>query len=300
MTDKQKMGLKNFTRSSSDASKLPVAMTIAGSDSGGGAGIQADLKTFAALGVHGTTVITALTAQNTVQVKDVLLTTPTMIRAQAEAILADMKVDAVKIGMLGNQTTIEAVAAVLDMLPSSTPVIHDPVMVAESGARLLEWPAVETLVKHIVPKATVVTPNLAEAGVLAAFASGRDLSAVELFSPQELVQQIYSLGSSWVLLTGGHLNQAVDTLFDGKEFYDFPGERYPDGAAHGSGCTHSSVLAASLAHGMSMPSAARVAKDVAAHAVCNGLREIGSGAGPVDVMSLKDPPLSAYLQRDGS
>src|SRR4051812_30110244 len=260
-----------------DPGRIPVCLSIAGSDSGGGAGIQADLKAFARAGVHGTTAITAITAQNTVAVTRVEPVSPDMIVAQARAVIEDIGVDAVKIGMLGSAVTAEAVARALDLLPGGTPVVLDPVMGAESGARLLDADAQTALVELIVARATVVTPNLPEARVLA----GDDA-----LDGAALARAVRALGPRAVVVTGGHRAQAVDVLFDGEQVVEIAGERYPDGAAHGSGCTHSATLAARLALGDDLPSAAREAKRVASEAVRDGLREIGRGAGPVDVLGL--------------
>jgi hydroxymethylpyrimidine/phosphomethylpyrimidine kinase len=252
-------------------------LSIAGSDSGGGAGIQADLKAFAAAGVHGATAITAITVQNTVAVSAVMTVPPDVVRGQIRAVAEDLGVDAVKIGMLGDVATIEAVAAALDALPREAPVVHDPVMVAESGARLLPEEAVAALRTLILPRATVVTPNLAEARVLA---GARDLDG------EELARAVHALGPRAVIVTGGHRGEATDLLFDGTTMIELPGERHPDGAAHGSGGTHSSTLAARLALGDPLEQAARRAREVAAAAVRDGLRELGAGAGPVDVFGL--------------
>ena len=256
---------------------LPVCLSIAGSDSGGGAGIQADLKAFAAAGVHGTTAITAITAQNTVAVEAVEAVSPSMVVAQVRAVVEDLGVDAVKVGMLGSAVTTRAVADALDLLPPGTPVVVDPVMVAESGARLLEADAQMALVALILPRATVVTPNLPEARVLAGDVAGA-------MTPAELAEAILLLGPGAVLVTGGHRAEATDLLYDGRTMLELPGERHPDGAAHGSGCTHSSTLAAHLARGASLPDAARAARTAAAAAVRDGLRGLGRGAGPVDVL----------------
>jgi hydroxymethylpyrimidine/phosphomethylpyrimidine kinase len=260
---------------------VPVVLSIAGSDSGGGAGIQADLKAFAAAGVHGTTAITAITVQNTVAVSDVHTVPPEIIGAQVRAVAEDLGVDAVKIGMLGDVATIEAVAAAIDELPGSPPVVHDPVMVAESGARLLPEDALAALVRLILPRATVVTPNLMEARMLA----GGDAAAMD---GAALARAVHALGPRAVIITGGHREEATDLLFDGRSVTELPGDRHPDGAAHGSGCTHSSTLAARLALGDTLPDAARRARAAAADAVRNGLRELGEGAGPVDVFALRE------------
>jgi hydroxymethylpyrimidine/phosphomethylpyrimidine kinase len=258
---------------------VPVVLSIAGSDSGGGAGIQADLKAFAAAGVHGATAITAITVQNTVAVSAVETVPPAIIAAQIRVVAEDLGVDAVKIGMLGDIATIEAVAAALDALPGDPPVVHDPVMVAESGARLLPDDALTALVRLILPRATVVTPNLQEARVLAG-------PGAEGLDGEELARAVHALGPRAVIVTGGHRAQATDLLFDGEILTELPGERHPDGASHGSGCTHSSTLAARLALGDTLPEAARRARAAASSAVRDGLRDLGAGAGPVDVIGL--------------
>jgi hydroxymethylpyrimidine/phosphomethylpyrimidine kinase len=252
-------------------------LTIAGSDSGGGAGIQADLKAFAACGVHGMSAITAITAQNTLAVSGVEAVSPAMIVAQVRAIVEDIGVDAVKIGMLGSVATAEAVSSSLDLLAEGTPIVVDPVMVAESGARLLDRDAQDALVELVVARATVVTPNVAEARVLAGDAT---------LDADGLARAVHALGPRAVVVTGGHREEAVDVVFDGEHVVEIAGERYADGAAHGSGCTHSSTLAARLALGDDVLAAAREAKRVASEAVRDGLRGIGHGAGPVDVLGL--------------
>ena len=263
----------------------PCVLSIAGSDSGGGAGIQADLKAFAACGVHGMTAITAITAQNTVGVTAVEAVSPEVIRAQVRAVAQDIGVDAVKIGMLGNTATIEAVAQALDELGGGRdriPVVLDPVMVSESGARLLEPEAQQALIELLLPRVLVVTPNLPEAGALAAAAG----AAVAPDDAVGLARAIHPLGPRVVVVTGGHREQAIDVFLDGEQVVEIPGERYPSGAAHGSGCTHSSVLAARLAWGDSPLEAARVAKARAAAAVRDGLTGVGAGAGPVNVLGV--------------
>jgi hydroxymethylpyrimidine/phosphomethylpyrimidine kinase len=256
-----------------------VCLSIAGSDSGGGAGIQADLKAFAACGTHGTTAITAITAQNTVAVSAVEAVSPELIVAQVRAVVEDIGVDAVKIGMLGSAATSVAVAEALSLIGAEVPVVVDPVMVAESGARLLEPEAQVALVELILPRATVVTPNLLEARVLA----GHDAEHAD--DAVWLAHEIRALGPGAVIVTGGHREQATDVLFDGEQVTEIPGERHLGGAAHGSGCTHSSALAAHLAHGFSLVDAARAARAVAGAAVRDGLTAIGRGAGPVDVLA---------------
>jgi hydroxymethylpyrimidine/phosphomethylpyrimidine kinase len=255
----------------------PRLLSIAGSDSGGGAGIQADLKAFARCGAHGMTAITAITAQNTEAVTGVYPIPPDAIVEQVRAVAGDIGVDAVKIGMLGTVETIEAVDRALDLV-AGAPVVLDPVIVAESGARLLDADAEESLRGRLVPRATVVTPNLAEA---AALAERPDHSEAE-----ELARAVHALGPGAVVVTGGHRQEATDLFFDGERLNRIPGERHPDGASHGSGCTHSSALAAHLALGLDPLEAARRAKEIAAQAVRDGLRGLGSGSGPVDVFGL--------------
>jgi hydroxymethylpyrimidine/phosphomethylpyrimidine kinase len=261
----------------------PCVLSIAGSDSGGAAGIQADLKAFAASHVHGMTAITAITAQNTLGVTAVHPIPPEVIVAQVAAVVDDIGVDAVKIGMLGTLSTIAAVAQALDLLEKSTPIVLDPVMVAESGAELLQPDARGALVELLLPLATVVTPNLDEAHRLLGREPRRDASAEEV---AELARGIHALGPSVVVVTGGHRDRPVDLYFDGRQLVEILGERYPDGAAHGSGCTHSSTLAACLARGDSPLEAARTAKRRASEAVRDGLAGVGRGPGPVDVLGV--------------
>jgi hydroxymethylpyrimidine/phosphomethylpyrimidine kinase len=256
----------------------PRLLSIAGSDSGGGAGIQADLKAFARCGAHGMTAITAITAQSTVAVDAVYPVAPEAIVAQVRAVAGDIGVDAVKIGMLGSVATIAAVGEALDLV-AAAPVVVDPVMVAESGATLLASDAVAALRETILPRAAVVTPNLPEARVLSGL--GADVPAADL------ARAVHALGPRAVVVTGGHAEQIVDVFYDGSgEPVAIPGERHPDGAAHGSGCTHSAALAARLALGDSPLEAAVAARAVAAAAVRDGLRGIGAGAGPVDALGL--------------
>jgi hydroxymethylpyrimidine/phosphomethylpyrimidine kinase len=257
--------------------RIPTALSIAGSDSGGGAGIQADLKAFARCGVHGTTAITALTAQNTVGVEMVTPVPPEMIVAQVRAVADDIGVDAVKVGMLGDDATIDAVVEALGLIEGA-PVVVDPVMVSESGAALLDPNAKAALIERVLPLASVLTPNLHEARELAGLGAGA--------SPERLAQAIHALGPGAVVVTGGHTEAGADVLFDGAGILHIGGPRYPSGASHGSGCTHSAALAAFLARGEELPDAARWAREIAAEAVGNGLAEIGRGPGPVDVFAL--------------
>jgi hydroxymethylpyrimidine/phosphomethylpyrimidine kinase len=252
----------------------PVAMTIATSDSGGGAGIQADLKAFARCGVHGTSAIVALTAQNTHEVVSVETLPRQFILDQVRVVAEDIGIDAVKIGMLFDEPTIDAVAAALDLV-GAAPVVVDPVMVAESGAVLLQQEAKRALIERILPRAAVATPNLAEA---------RELTGLAAAPPEELARAVVELGPSAAVVTGGHTDDGADRFFDGERAELIEGARHPAGASHGSGCTHSSALAARLALGDTPLEAARAAREVAAEAVANGRRDIGSGAGPVDVL----------------
>jgi hydroxymethylpyrimidine/phosphomethylpyrimidine kinase len=255
----------------------PTVLSIAGSDSGGGAGIQADLKAFARCGAHGMTAITAITAQNTVGVDAVEAVSPATIVAQVRAVAEDIGVDAVKVGMLGTAATVDAVVEALGLV-GEAPVVVDPVMVAESGAVLLDEEARTALVERLLPLAAVLTPNIPEARALT--------GAGETDSQEDLAREVLALGPRAVVVTGGHSEQVVDLFFDGIEAAAIEGERHPDGASHGSGCTHSSALAASLAHGMKPLEAAREARKVASAAVAAGLRGIGAGAGPVDALAI--------------
>jgi hydroxymethylpyrimidine/phosphomethylpyrimidine kinase len=301
--------------------RTPRALTIAGSDSGGGAGIQADLKAFARCGVHGMSAITAITAQNTLGVSAVHPIPPETILAQVRAVVGDIGVDVVKVGMLGTVDTVMAVAQALDELPGGTPVVVDPVMVAESGAQLLDPHAQGALVAEILPRATILTPNIPEARALARHGrggaphsgekeearattphggggpsgGGEDGEAKALARGEEeseahaLARAVLALGPTIVVLTGGHRTQAVDLFLQAgspEQLVEIPGERHPDGASHGSGCTHSSVLAAQLALGLEPLQAAFAARAIAGAAVADGLRDVGEGPGPVDAIGL--------------
>jgi hydroxymethylpyrimidine/phosphomethylpyrimidine kinase len=255
-----------------------IALTIAGSDSSGGAGIQADLKTFAALGVHGASAITALTAQNTLGVEAVHVVPPEFVTRQIAAVARDLEVGAVKIGMLATSRVIEAVAEGLDLLPG-VPVVLDPVMVAASGDVLLDNEAIATLKAVLLPRAIVVTPNLPEAAEL--------LATAQAGSEEEMRAQgreLKRLGAKAVLIKGGHAGGAtsVDLLLDGEGEMRLEAPRVPTKHDHGTGCTLSSAIAAELAKGRSLRDAARNAKAyvTAAIAVADELR-IGKGRGPV-------------------
>ncbi len=260
-----------------DSMRVPSVLSIAGSDSGGGAGIQADLKAFARCGVHGMTAITAITAQNTAGVEAVEAVSPRLIVAQVRAVAEDIGVDAVKIGMLGTAATVDAVVEALAFV-GDAPIVIDPVMVAESGASLLDGEARNALVERLLPLAAVVTPNIPEA---------RELSGADARDSQEdLAREVLALGPAAVVVTGGHSDQVVDVFYDGRESVAIRGERHPGAAAHGSGCTHSSALASFLAYGEPPLEAARRAREVASDAVANGLEQIGEGPGPVDALGL--------------
>ena len=261
-----------------DSARVPAVLSIAGSDSGGGAGIQADLKAFARCGVHGMTAITAITAQNTRAVEMVEAVSPETIVAQVGAVAEDIGVDAVKVGMLGTAGTVDAVVGALGLV-GEAPVVVDPVMVAESGAVLLDDDARAALVERLLPLATVVTPNIPEARAL----TGLGESATQ----EELACGVLELGPEAIVVTGGHSEGLIDLFCDGERVVEISGERHPDGGAHGSGCTHSSALAAFLARGDTPLEAARKAREIASEAVANGLREIGHGPGPVDVFGLR-------------
>jgi hydroxymethylpyrimidine/phosphomethylpyrimidine kinase len=270
---------------------VPAVLSIAGSDSGGGAGIQADLKAFARCGVHGMTAITALTAQNTVAVTGVHPVPGEFIVAQVKAVAEDIGVDAVKIGMLGTADTVRAVREALELLDPETPIVLDPVMVAESGAVLLDEPARAAIVEELLPRVTLITPNVPEARVLAATVADDAGAATATDDPdrddiEALARRLHELGPAAVVITGGHRDDATDLLYDGERVERIPGERHPDGAAHGSGCTHSSALAAHLALGHSPLEAARAARRIAGEAVRDGIRGLGAGPGPVDVFAL--------------
>ena len=255
---------------------VPRVLTIATSDSGGGAGIQADLKAFAAAGVHGTSALVALTAQNTTAVTAVHELPSDFIRAQLDAVFDDIGVDAAKTGMLFSRRIVDTVVEYLERRP--VPLVVDPVLIASSGAQLLQDDAVEALVHRLFPLATVVTPNLPEAEALAGMPGA---------SRHELAERLVELGAGAAVVTGGHGETAVDHLFDGRDHLELPVERYDVRATHGAGCTHSATLAALLARGYALPEAARGASAAASAAVRNGLVEIGAGDGPVDVLDLK-------------
>jgi hydroxymethylpyrimidine/phosphomethylpyrimidine kinase len=249
---------------------IPRALTIASSDSGGGAGIQADLKAFAAAGCHGMSAIVALTAQNTVGVWAIHELPTEFVTAQLDAVFDDIGVDAAKTGMLSSAPLIEAVARGLSL--RHVPLVVDPVMVASSGARLLREDAVDALVTKLFPLATVVTPNGQEAEALVGHGD-----------PAEQAGRLVDLGAAAAIVTGGGTG---DYYFDGETALEIPVRRHDVAATHGSGCTHSATLAALLARGEDLLTAAALAAATASDAVEHGLDEIGSGPGPVDVFHL--------------
>ncbi len=256
-----------------------IALTIAGSDSSAGAGIQADLKTFSALSVYGTTAITALTAQNTCGVRKVSVVKPDFVRDQIEAVFDDMQVDAVKIGMLVDAEIIAAVASTLEAYKPAH-VVVDPVMVSSSGTRLLDKKAIAVMIDRIFPLATLLTPNLDEAAVLLHQPVLKDESEME-----HCAKKIAALGVSAVLLKGGHLKgkNACDTLYDGEEYTRFSVERIAVKNTHGTGCTLSSAITAFLAQGMTLPQAVAQAKSYVTGAIkAADELKAGEGAGSLN------------------
>jgi hydroxymethylpyrimidine/phosphomethylpyrimidine kinase len=251
-------------------------MTIAGSDSGGGAGIQADLKTFAALGVYGSSAITAVTAQNTVGVRAIHDIPVDVIAAQIDAVLEDIGADAVKTGMLSSPSIIETVAGRL-RAHGVTALVVDPVMVAKSGDRLLREDAIRALCEQLLPLAAVVTPNAPEAGVL----SGVDVTDVE--SAREAARRIAALGPRLVIVKGGHMegDTSDDLVFDGSRFETLSGRRIDTRHTHGTGCTFSAAIAAYLARGLAPLDAVREAR-VYLQGAIEHAEPLGSGHGPVN------------------
>ena len=258
---------------------IPIALTIAGSDSGGGAGIQADLKAFSALSVYGASVITAVTAQNTCEVRAIHPVPPEVIAAQIDAVFDDLRVDAVKIGMLGD---VDTVARVADRLLQYKPeqLVVDPVMVAKSGDALLLENAVAMLKSKLIPQATLITPNLPEAAVLLGCPEPTSVAEMET-----VVQQLYQLGAAAVLLKGGHLessDESIDLLFDGQQITRFSAQRIPTANTHGTGCTLASAITAGLASGLDVVAAVKQAKDYIHAAIqAADTLDVGLGHGPV-------------------
>jgi len=262
---------------------VPRVLTIASSDSGGGAGIQADLKAFARCGAHGMSAIVALTAQNTRGVTGIAEQSPAFVRDQIQTVLDDLGADAAKTGMLFSAPLIEAVAD--ELAGRELPLVVDPVMVASSGSRLLLPDAVATLVARLFPLATVVTPNLPEA---------QALTGMDTEDRTALTERLVAMGAGAALVTGGHGAEPVDHLFDGRTHLRIGVPRYPVAATHGAGCTHSAALAAGLAAGLSLADAARQAAAVAVDAVAHGLAGLGAGDGPVHALhDLSAPSMAA-------
>ena len=261
------------------AGATPRCLTIATSDSGGGAGIQADIRAFAAAGCHGASVVVGLTAQNTRGIIAVHQVPPAFITQQLDAVFGDIGADAVKTGALLSSRVVDTVAAFLDALQSAgalPPLVVDPVLHASTGTALLPERAIDSLVRRLLPLATVVTPNDDEATVLAGATGSR----------RELAERIVARGARAVLITGGH-GEAGDHLFDGRTHETIAVKRVASRAGHGGGCTHSATLCAELAKGHALAAAARTAAATAAAAIAHGLDDIGSGEGPVDVIGLR-------------
>jgi hydroxymethylpyrimidine/phosphomethylpyrimidine kinase len=255
---------------------MRTALTIAGSDSGGGAGIQADLKTFAALGVYGTSAITAVTAQNTVGVTASIALEADFVTAQIEAVAGDITIHATKIGMLANAAIVEAVVAAIEELELPL-VVVDPVMIAKSGDRLLDEDGILAIRGELLSLARVVTPNLPEAEAL----SGRRIQS--LADARDAARTIRKMGARAVIIKGGHgtSSEVVDLLLDGEAIYEFRTTRIDTRNTHGTGCTFASAVAAHLAHGRTLAEAAERAQRYVAGAIAHGL-SIGHGHGPLN------------------
>jgi hydroxymethylpyrimidine/phosphomethylpyrimidine kinase len=255
---------------------MPTALTIAGSDSGGGAGIQADLKTFAALGVFGTSALTAVTAQNTVGVRGIEMVPVPLVVSQIEAVLDDIGAGAIKTGMLGTAAVVVAVASVLARRGAG-PLIVDPVMIAKSRDRLLTEDAVAAMVRQLLPLATVLTPNAPEAEALTGRAVRTEADA------RDAARQLLDLGPRAVIVKGGHLetDDVVDVLFDGRDFLEARGPRHATRHTHGTGCTFAAAIAAHLALGHDLPSAFQLSRDYLDGAIRHA-PGLGQGAGPVE------------------
>jgi hydroxymethylpyrimidine/phosphomethylpyrimidine kinase len=258
---------------------IPTALTIAGSDSSGGAGLQADLKTFSALKVYGMTVITAVTAQNTTGVCNSVDIPVDIVAEQFDAVVQDIRPGAVKTGMLSNSAIVEMVASKIRQYALST-LIVDPVMISTSGSNLLNPAAVEALRRHLLPLALVVTPNIHEASLL----TKREIrTAVDM---EEAALDIYGLGPKHVYIKGGHLDgPAIDVFFDGSDFTRFESERVLTEDTHGTGCVLSAAMTAFLARGEPLASTLRLSKDFITSAIRRGLR-LGKGRGPCDPIGI--------------
>ena len=254
--------------------KIPRALTIAGSDSSGGAGIQADLKTFSALGVYGMSAIAALTSQNTQGVNGIVEVDPDFVSSQIRSVVLDIGVDAVKTGMLSNASVISRVSSDLKELKLEK-VVVDPVMAAKSGDSLLKADAIEALVSQLFPIVLIITPNLQEAEVL----SGVRIECEE--DMKRAAVKLRGFGPKYVIVKGGHLpGSPMDLLWDGRNFREYAGVRYQTPHTHGTGCTFASAIAAFLARGLSVEDAVGKAKTYVAGAIAKGL-SLGLGQGPV-------------------
>ncbi|MEV4252361.1 bifunctional hydroxymethylpyrimidine kinase/phosphomethylpyrimidine kinase [Spirillospora sp. NPDC049652] len=252
----------------------PLVLTVAGSDSGGGAGIQADLKTMLANGVHGMSVIAAVTAQNSLGVQGYWELPPEAVRAQLDSVLSDIGVDAVKTGMLASRPLVELVAEMLAEV--SAPVVVDPVGVSKHGDSLLAGDAVDAVRTRLLPVATIVTPNLFEVEQLTG------VKVVDEPGMRAAAEAVKELGPRWVLVKGGHLpGEPADLLFDGAEEYRFTAERHDNRHTHGTGCTLASAIASNLAKGEPVPEAVEKAKRYVTGAIAAGF-PLGTGIGPVD------------------
>jgi hydroxymethylpyrimidine kinase/phosphomethylpyrimidine kinase len=256
--------------------KPPVALTIAGSDSGGGAGIQADLKTFAAFGVHGTSAITAITAQNTIGVTDILELPTSLVRAQIAAVVEDIGVQAAKTGMLSSAAIIGTVAMAIEDYALRDLVV-DPVMVAKGGAKLLRDDAVQALRERLIPLAAVVTPNLPEAEVLL------ERHVQTLDDRRRAARDLVAMGARAAVVKGGHADDVTDVFFDGNQLVELPALRIDTANTHGSGCVFSAAITAGLAMGADPLAAVRQAKAFITEAIAGSL-ELGRGHGPVNPM----------------
>lgn len=254
---------------------MKTALTIAGSDCSGGAGIQADLKTFAAHGIYGMSAITSVVAENTCRVLKIEDISPETIGAQITAIFEDIPPDAVKIGMISGIGAMEAVGTALELYAPKS-VVLDPVMVSSSGSALMQEEALHTLKKKVLPHATVLTPNLPEAETLI----GKKIVTPE--EQRECCHILHSMGPKWILLKGGHLyedTESTDLLFDGTNFFSFSVKRIPTKNTHGTGCTLSAAIASNLALGYSVEDSVAKAKDYITVAIAHGL-DLGKGHGP--------------------
>jgi hydroxymethylpyrimidine/phosphomethylpyrimidine kinase len=252
----------------------PCVLAVAGSDSAGGAGIQADLKTMLALGVHGMSVVCAVTAQNSVGVQGYWEVPPDAVRAQLASVLGDIGVQAVKTGMLASAPIVQTVASMLAGVPA--PIVIDPVAVSKHGDSLLSGATLDALKRDLLPLATVVTPNLLEAELL----TGQSIT--DEAGMRRAAEALSALGPRWILVKGGHLaGNPVDLLFDGSEVTRFPGQRIDSPHTHGTGCTLASAIASYLALGMAVPAAVEAAKEFVTGAIAAGF-PLGAGIGPVD------------------